>query len=317
MPPSLTAPPNTAWEPRPVPRILSVAGSDPSGGAGIQADLKSIAAAGGYGMAAVTALTAQSTQAVTAVHVPPPSFLAQQLDTLAADVTLDGVKIGMLATADAADVVTRWLDGGGAGSSPVVVDPVMVSTSGDRLLDPVAEHALRRLLERADVVTPNVPELAVLLAEPTAGGWAEVVDQAVRLAGRHGVLVVAKGGHLAGEQVPDALVGPHGVVVELPGVRVPATSTHGTGCSLSSGLVTRYAREGDWAQALRRTKEWLVGAIAAGEALDVGHGHGPVDHFWALREDLDGAARPSPAGRAPGKHVGPRWDNGGDAVQPA
>ncbi|PRZ02634.1 hydroxymethylpyrimidine/phosphomethylpyrimidine kinase [Isoptericola sp. CG 20/1183] len=287
MPSTLPAAARPPWRPRPVPRVLSVAGSDPSGGAGVQADLKAVAAAGGYGMAAVTALTAQSTRGVSAVHVPPPSFLAQQLDTLRADVAMDGVKIGMLASAEVAEVVARWLDGSGpAGRPPVVVDPVMVATSGDRLLEPAAEDAVRGLLDRADVVTPNVPELAVLLGDADAPSWDGVLDQALRLADRHDVLVVAKGGHLAGDEVPDALVGPRGVVAELPGQRVRVSSTHGTGCSLSSGLVTRYARHGSWERALRETKSWLAGAITAGPALEVGGGRGPVDHFWALREAL-------------------------------
>ncbi|WP_407317870.1 bifunctional hydroxymethylpyrimidine kinase/phosphomethylpyrimidine kinase [Isoptericola halotolerans] len=270
---------------RAVPRVLSVAGSDPSGGAGIQADLKSVAAAGGYGMAAVTALTAQSTRGVSGVHVPPPSFLAEQLESLCADVTLDGVKIGMLATAGAAEVVDEWLGRLAAGPSrpPVVVDPVMVATSGDRLLDGDGEEALRRVLDRADVVTPNTAELAVLLREPVATDWRGVLGQAAVLAERHGVLVVAKGGHLDGDQVPDALVAPDGLVVEVPGTRLRTSTTHGTGCSLSTSLVTRYARGGDWAEALRETKSWLTGAIAAGADLEVGRGNGPVDHLWAAR----------------------------------
>lgn len=284
MPSTLPTRHGSPWRPRPVPRVLSVAGSDPSGGAGIQADLKAIAAAGGYGMAALTALTAQSTRGVSAVHVPPPSFLAAQLDTLRADVALDGIKVGMLASSAVADVVTRWLDdGAGVDGPPVVVDPVMVATSGDRLLDRAAEDAVRRLLDRADVVTPNVPELAVLLGTPAATTWTGVLGQAARLAARHDVLVVAKGGHLPGDEVPDALVGPGGALAELPGRRVPTTSTHGTGCSLSSGLVTRYARHGEWERALRETKAWLTDAVVAGTALEVGSGCGPVDHFWALR----------------------------------
>ncbi|GAA1985438.1 hypothetical protein GCM10009718_23470 [Isoptericola halotolerans] len=281
----------TVSSPEQVPRVLSVAGSDPGGGAGIQADLKSVAAAGGYGMAVVTALTAQSTTGVSAVHVPPASFLAEQLETLCADVTLDGVKIGMLATAEVVQVVDDWLGGlGGAGRPPVVVDPVMVATSGDRLLDAAGEEALRRLLARADVVTPNTPELAVLLGEPVATRWERVLDQAALLAERHQVLVVAKGGHLDGDLVPDALVGAHGPVLEVSGERLTTSSTHGTGCSLSSGLVTRYVRSGDWGDALRETKSWLAGAIAAGDALHVGRGRGPVDHFWVLRGQLAAAA---------------------------
>ncbi|ANC30252.1 bifunctional hydroxymethylpyrimidine kinase/phosphomethylpyrimidine kinase [Isoptericola dokdonensis] len=270
--------------PRPaVPRVLAVAGSDPSGGAGIQADLKSVAAAGGYGMAALTALTAQSTHGVTGVHVPPPEFLALQLSTLTADVTVDAVKIGMLATADVADVVADWLGALGDTRPPVVLDPVMVATSGDRLLDRRAEDAVRALLTQADVVTPNLPELATLLGAPVAADWATALDQATALAARHRVLVVAKGGHLDGPLAPDALVGPGGVLVELTAPRVVTTAGHGTGCSLSSGLATRYAAGGDWAAALAATKEWLTAALRAGPGLDVGSGRGPVDHLVHLR----------------------------------
>ncbi|MFI2102421.1 bifunctional hydroxymethylpyrimidine kinase/phosphomethylpyrimidine kinase [Isoptericola sp. NPDC019693] len=305
------------------PRVLAVAGSDPSGGAGIQADLKSIAAAGGYGMAAVTALTVQNTRGVRDVHVPPAAFLAAQLDAVSDDVAVDAVKIGMLASAPVARAVAAWLDGlphdasgpsGTAGRPAVVLDPVMVATSGDRLLDPAAEDAVRDLLGRVDVVTPNLPELAALAQEPPAASWPAVLDQAQRLAARHGILVVAKGGHLRPDEAdgppagaPDALVGPQGVLVELQGPRVPSSSTHGTGCSLSSGLAARYARTGDWAEALRGTKTWLTAAIRAGEGLRVGRGNGPVDHLVGLRAGAVEQPATSPAtgaGTAPGDGQG-------------
>lgn len=294
------------------PRVLAVAGSDPSGGAGVQADLKSVAAAGGYGMAALTALTAQNTRGVRDVHVPPAAFLAAQLDAVADDVAIDAVKIGMLAAAPVAEAVGAWLDGLPRGATTVrpavVLDPVMVATSGDRLLDPAAERAVRELLGRVHVVTPNLPELAVLAGEPVAPGWPAALEQARRLAARHGVLVVAKGGHLAGGGAPDALVGPEGVLVELDGERVLTRATHGTGCSLSSGLATRFARTGDWVEALRGTKEWLTAAIRAGEALGVGSGHGPVDHLagstpsGALQQ-----AGPPPGDDRAGRDVVARW----------
>nr|WP_245807122.1 bifunctional hydroxymethylpyrimidine kinase/phosphomethylpyrimidine kinase [Krasilnikoviella flava] len=301
------------------PRVLAVAGSDPSGGAGIQADLKSIAAAGGYGMAAVTALTVQNTQGVRDVHVPPATFLAAQLEALADDVHVDAVKIGMLGSAPVAEAVGAWLDGlprAATTTRPaVVLDPVMVATSGDRLLDPEAERAVRDLLGRVDVVTPNLPELAVLAQEPTVTDWAAALEQARRLAARHGVLVVAKGGHLgqaagsaAGAEhgAPDALVGPDGVLVELAGERLRTTSTHGSGCSLSSGLATRFARTGDWADALHGTKAWLTAAIRAGEALRVGEGHGPVDHLVGLR-GLPADTAPAPAGPGSGGDLVALW----------
>ncbi|MEL7975029.1 bifunctional hydroxymethylpyrimidine kinase/phosphomethylpyrimidine kinase [Isoptericola sp. F-RaC21] len=296
------------------PRVLAIAGSDPSGGAGIQADLKSVAAAGGYGMAAVTALTVQNTRGVRDVHVPPAAFLAAQLDALADDVAVDAVKIGMLASAPVAEAVAAWLDGlprGATTARPaVVLDPVMVATSGDRLLDAAAEDAVRDLLARVDVVTPNLPELAVLAQEAPAPDWPAALEQARRLAARHRVLVVAKGGHLAAGDAgaPDALVGPDGVLAELGGPRLGSTSTHGTGCSLSSGLAARYARTGDWVEALRGTKAWLTAAIRAGEALRVGGGNGPVDHLAGLRA---GGAEPVVVPGAAGAHG---EDRGEDVV---
>jgi hydroxymethylpyrimidine kinase/phosphomethylpyrimidine kinase len=218
--------------------VLSIAGTDPTGGAGIQADLKAIAANGGYGMAVVTALVAQNTQGVRAVHLPPVEFLNQQLDAVSDDVQIDAVKIGMLATAEVIDAVRTWLE---RVRPPVVVlDPVMVATSGDRLLDKTAEAALLSLAALAQVVTPNVPELAILAGEPEARDWGTVLEQARRVAERHGTAVLAKGGHLAGDRVPDALVDASGVR-ELPGVRIATANTHGTGCSLSAALATRRA----------------------------------------------------------------------------
>jgi len=279
---------------RVVPRVLSIAGSDPSGGAGIHADLKSIGANGGYGMAVVTALTAQNTRGVTDVHVPPVAFLRGQLDTIAADITIDAVKIGMLGTTAVIDEVAGWLR---AHPVPVVVlDPVMIATSGDRLLDADAEDALRRMLPLADAVTPNIPELAVIAGEPRAEGWTDALAQAQRVAARDGVVVIVKGGHLTGAEAPDGVVTADGVLTEIAGERIVTTSTHGTGCSLSSALATRYAATGDWAEALRQTKRWLHAAIDAGAALEVGEGHGPVDHFVALRDRAPHIAADEPAG---------------------
>lgn len=273
-----------------IPNILSIAGADPSGGAGIQADLKSIAACGGYGMAAITALTAQNTRGVTGVHTPPAAFLTQQLETVSADVRIDAVKIGMLATAEVIEATTAWL--GTLQGTAVVLDPVLVSTSGDRLLEHDAEEALRRLLPLADVLTPNTTELAVLLDEPESSRWPEVMDQAARLAARYSVLVLAKGGHLSGSSCPDALVGPEGVLATVEGERIDTPNTHGTGCSLSSALATFRARCGDWSDALRLARGWLEGALLRSGELQVGGGHGPVNHFGAL---WDGAAVPSTA----------------------
>lgn len=267
---------------RPVPRVLSIAGTDPTGGAGIPADLKAIAALGGYGMAVVTALVAQNTEGVRSVHRPPVAFLREQLDAVSDDVAIDAVKLGMLVDAEVIGEVADWL---AAAAPPVVVlDPVMVATSGDRLLDAAAEQAMRDLLPRADLVTPNVPELAVLLDEEPAADWAGVLDQAVRLAARTGVRVLAKGGHLDGADLPDALVGPDGVEAEVTGERVVTRNTHGTGCSMSSALATLRGRGRKWPEAVREAKAWLTQSLRAADALEVGRGHGPVSHLAGLWE---------------------------------
>ncbi|MBB2976151.1 hydroxymethylpyrimidine kinase/phosphomethylpyrimidine kinase [Microbacterium endophyticum] len=275
-----------------VPRVLSIAGTDPTGGAGIQADLKSIAANGGYGMAVVTALVAQNTQGVRSVHVPPTQFLAEQLDAVSDDVVIDSVKIGMLANTEVIATVKAWLD---RVRPPVIVlDPVMVATSGDRLLDRDAEQALRDLASRVDLVTPNIPELAILAEEPTACDWNAVIGQAKRVAARLGVRVLAKGGHLGGEELPDALIDARGHVIEFPGERIETTNTHGTGCSLSSAIATRYAATGDWASATGESKRWLGESIRHGSSLEVGSGNGPVSHFAGLWERGGIVTRPTP-----------------------
>ncbi|MFF2246860.1 bifunctional hydroxymethylpyrimidine kinase/phosphomethylpyrimidine kinase [Arthrobacter sp. NPDC058130] len=289
--PSPSAPPR-------IPRVLAIAGSDPSGGAGIQADLKSIAANGGYGMAAITALTAQNTQGVRAVHVPPAAFLTAQLEAISDDIGIDAVKIGMLGDAAVIDAVRIWLEK----VRPVVVvlDPVMVATSGDRLLQESAEAALQALLPLADLITPNLAELGILLKEPVAVDWAEALAQGKRLAALTGTTVLVKGGHLEGGAVdaagagndananadagcPDALVNTGGLLgqetVVVPGERIATRNSHGTGCSLSSAMATVQARVGDWEAALREVKPWLLGALREASVLDVGTGNGPVHHF--------------------------------------
>lgn len=278
-----------------IPRVLSIAGTDPTGGAGIQADLKSIAANGGYGMAAVTALVAQNTHGVRSIHVPPTRFLVEQLDAVSDDVEIDAVKIGMLATVEVTRAVGEWLL---RVRPPVVVlDPVMVATSGDRLLTPDAEEALHDLLPLAHLLTPNIPELAILVGEPVAPDWSTALAQAARLSERAGVLVLAKGGHLHGDSVPDALVdAAHGPlrVVEFPGERIRTTNTHGTGCSLSSALATRHAARGDWVKAVAEAKQWLAESIRFGSSLEVGGGKGPVSHFAGLWSRGGTVTRPQP-----------------------
>ncbi|MEX5298187.1 bifunctional hydroxymethylpyrimidine kinase/phosphomethylpyrimidine kinase [Kocuria sp. CPCC 205292] len=270
-----------------VPRVLAVAGTDPTGGAGQHADLKSIAAMGGYGMSAVTAVVVQNTVGVRAIHVPPVEFLTAQLEAVAEDVEIDAVKIGMLGSVPVIEAVTRWL---GAHRPPVVVlDPVMVATSGGRLLEPDAEDALRSMLGLADLITPNLQELAVLAGEDTAPSWEEALAQGHRVARAHGTLVLVKGGHLTGDRTPDALVGPDAPepLVAFDGVRVPTENSHGTGCSLSSALATLQARHGDWPRSLRIARDWLRGALETSGELSVGHGSGPVHHFHHVQHALE------------------------------
>ncbi|MBP2414305.1 hydroxymethylpyrimidine/phosphomethylpyrimidine kinase [Arthrobacter stackebrandtii] len=262
------------------PRIVSIAGSDPSGGAGIQADIKSISAHGGYAMAAITALTAQNTRGVQQVHVPPAAFLRAQLDALSADITIDAVKIGMLGSAEVMEAVGGWL----AQTRPaaVVLDPVMVATSGDVLMPPEALAALLALLPHTDLVTPNIPELGALLGRPEAGDWAQAVAQGRELAAAHNVRVLVKGGHLPGEACLDALVEADGTVHEFTAPRIHTANTHGTGCSLSSAVATLQAQTGDWVESVRTAKAWLVGALESSAVLEVGAGAGPVNHLHGL-----------------------------------
>ncbi|MBT2504211.1 bifunctional hydroxymethylpyrimidine kinase/phosphomethylpyrimidine kinase, partial [Curtobacterium sp. ISL-83] len=279
--------PGTAGDvPRGIPRVLSIAGTDPTGGAGLQADLKSIAAHDGYGMAVVTALVAQNTHGVRAVHVPDVRFLRQQLDAVSDDVDIDAVKIGMLGTAEVVTTVTAWLR---EHRPPVVVvDPVMVATSGDRLLDEDAERAMTALFGLADLVTPNRAELRVLAGlagrAPEAAGPSWSLEAARLVARTWDVLVLAKGGHDDGPTSDDVLVAPSGATRTFTAPRVDTTNTHGTGCSLSSAIATLAARHGDWELAVGIAKPWLTAALGGADALHVGSGNGPIDHGVLVRQ---------------------------------
>lgn len=265
-----------------IPNVLSIAGSDPSGGAGIQADIKAISASGGYAMAVLTALTAQNTRGVTGVHTPPVAFLRQQLDAVAGDVVIDAVKIGMLGSGAVARCVAEWLDD--VRPPGVVLDPVMVATSGARLLDDDAVRAVLDLARRASLVTPNIAELAVLAGADEAASWSEALEQGRALATRLGTRVLVKGGHLPGDRCPDALISPSAHLTDavvLDGPRIATANTHGTGCSLSSAIATRYALTADWSRAVGEAKTWLEGSLRASDRLEVGTGSGPVHHFHA------------------------------------
>ncbi len=265
-----------------IANILSIAGSDPSGGAGIQADLKAFSALGTYGMAALTALTAQNTRGVSAVVSLEPGFVAEQIRAVLADVRTDAVKIGMIANAGVAAAVADALAASLPADVPVVLDPVMVAKGGARLLDPAAVEALRRgLLPRARVVTPNLPEAAALLDTSEAKGPGAMQVQARGLMALGAGAVLMKGGHLPGGESPDFLMW-EGGELWLPSARIATKNTHGTGCSLSSAIAAGLGKGEPLDIAVRHAKEWLTGAIAQADTLSVGSGHGPVHHFYAL-----------------------------------
>ena len=259
------------------PIALTIAGSDSSGGAGIQADLKTFAALGVYGASAITALTAQNTQGVTGIHLVPPDFVTAQIDAVFADLAVKAVKIGMVAqraTIEAiAGALQRW------SHAPIVLDPVMVATSGDRLLAPEAVAALRtRLIPMAAILTPNLPEAAALLDETVASSEAEIEAQGRRLLALGCPAVLIKGGHGGGRDSIDYLVSRSGTL-PLSAPRSPTRNTHGTGCSLSSAIAAGLAKGDDLETAVRAAKVWVSEAIAAADRFSVGHGHGPIHHF--------------------------------------
>jgi hydroxymethylpyrimidine/phosphomethylpyrimidine kinase len=276
---------------------LTIAGSDPSGGAGIQADLKTFSALGAYGTSVITALTAQNTVGVTGVHLVPAPFVTEQLRTLVSDVRIDAIKIGMLSTGEVAEAVADFLRG--FPCEVVVLDPVMVATSGDRLLSADAEAAVRRLLPLASLITPNVYEAAVLLGTEPASDLAGVREQALALLDAGARRVLLKGGHLVnrpgagGDRAVDLLAGPEGVL-ELTAARVATSNTHGTGCTLSSAIAALRPRHGSWPEAVAEAKAWLTAALEAADTLQVGGGHGPVHHFhqaWPVASPTTAVSR--------------------------
>ena len=255
---------------------LTIAGSDSGGGAGIQADLKTFSALGVYGTSAITAITAQNTCGVLAVETLAPALVAQQIAAVLADIRIDAVKIGMLATPAVIAAVAEALQGW---TGPVVLDPVMVAKSGDALLQDDAIAALTRyLLPRADLLTPNLPEAARLLDQPLAETTAEAEAQGFALLDLGARAVLMKGGHAAGPICTDLLITRDGVLA-LTAPRIATRNTHGTGCSLSSAIAAELAKGQSLPLALRRAHGWLQGAIAAADRLGIGRGHGPVHHF--------------------------------------
>jgi hydroxymethylpyrimidine/phosphomethylpyrimidine kinase len=260
-----------------MPIALTIAGSDSSGGAGIQADLKTFAAFGVYGASVITALTAQNTTGVSAIHQVPQDFVTAQIDAVFSDLDVKAVKIGMVAQLATIDAIVAGL----ARWSPrhIVLDPVMVATSGDRLLAADAVAALRtKLIPRAALITPNLPEAAALLDESLAASEAAIEDQGKRLLSMGCAAVLIKGGHGRGSESIDYLVTGSGVVV-LAAPRIATKNTHGTGCSLSSAIAAGLAKGEEMETAVRHAKAWVSAAIAAADRLGIGHGHGPIHHF--------------------------------------
>ncbi len=261
------------------PNVLTIAGSDPSGGAGIQADLKTFSALGAYGTSVITALTAQNTRGVRGVHPVPPDFIEAQLDALLDDVHIDAIKIGMVASREVAETLRRVLER----QRPrwIVLDPVMVAKSGDILVDNAGIAAVREILvPMADLITPNLPEAAVLLAGavPETRAGMEILATGLRDLGAGAVLL--KGGHLREDSSPDLLITPE-ALLWLEGPRVDTRNLHGTGCSLSSAITARLALGDSLPDAVAAAKSWLVDALADSHRLDVGQGQGPVHHFHA------------------------------------
>jgi len=259
------------------PVALTIAGSDSSGGAGIQADLKTFAALGVYGASVITALTAQNTAGVSGIHQVPAGFVTAQIDAVFSDLEIGAVKIGMVAQLSSIEAIVaglkRW--------SPrhVVLDPVMVATSGDRLLAAEAVEALRcKLIPCASVITPNLPEAAALLDEPVAASEAAIESQGKRLLAMGCRAVLIKGGHGQGAESIDYLIGPQATLA-LAAPRIATQNTHGTGCSLSSAIAAGLAKGEGLETAIRNAKAWISAAISAADRFSVGHGHGPVHHF--------------------------------------
>ena len=258
---------------------VTIAGSDSGGGAGIQADLKTFSALGVYGASVITALTAQNTRRVTAIHDVPAEFVAAQIDAVFSDLDVGAVKVGMVSQRAVIETIAagleRWRQ------TTVVVDPVMIATSGDRLLARDAIDVLRRvLIPRALVITPNLAEAAALLEAPIAGTEAEMRAQGERLLALGPRAVLVKGGHGSGPESVDLLIEP-GTCTRLAANRIATRNTHGTGCALSSAIAAALAKGLGLAEAVRAGKTYVTAALAAANRITVGSGHGPVHHFHA------------------------------------
>ncbi len=258
-----------------IPRVLTIAGSDSGGGAGIEADLKTMCALGCYGMAAITAVTAQNTLEVSAIHDIPPRDVAKQIEAVLSDLGADAIKTGMLSNCAIIEAVAETLEA--ARAQNLVVDPVMISKSGAALLREDARQALiDRLLPLALLVTPNVPEAEAISGQTITNetGMRRAAEAILSLGPRH---VLMKGGHLPGAEAVDWLFGP-GVEQRYASPRIETKNTHGTGCTFSSAIACFIARGASVGDAVAQAKDYLNGAIA--QALPLGKGHGPLNHMW-------------------------------------
>jgi hydroxymethylpyrimidine/phosphomethylpyrimidine kinase len=258
---------------------LTIAGSDSGGGAGIQADLKTFSALGVYGASVVTALTAQNTQGVSAIHDVPAQFVTVQMDAVFSDLDVGAVKIGMVSQGAVIETIAagleRWRQ------SKVVVDPVMIAASGDKLLaDDAIEVLKRALIPRALVITPNLPEAAALLGAPVARNETEMREQGERLLALGPKSVLIKGGHGSGPESVDLLIEPS-AFARLAADRIATQNTHGTGCTLSSAIAAGLAKGLALSEAVGAAKRYVTDALVAADRLKIGSGHGPTHHFHA------------------------------------
>ena len=260
-------------------RVLTIAGSDSGGGAGIQADLKTFSAIGCYGMSVITALTAQNTRGVNGIHAVPPAFAVEQIDAVLSDIGTDAIKIGMLYSAELIEVVAKALKKHGA--SKIVLDPVMVAQSGDKLLQDDAIEAIKEhLMPLADVVTPNIPEASVLCGRPLRQ-WSDIESAAKTLAQHGSRSILIKGGHGEEDNSIDLLfLTRENRFVRLTADRIKTNNNHGTGCTLSSAIASYMAKGMDIEEAVQKAKTFMNRAIAAGAQYQIGQGHGPVHHFF-------------------------------------
>ena len=264
-------------------RVLTIAGSDSSGGAGIQADLKTIGANGCYGMSVITALTAQNTVGVSSIHGVPTQFVRQQMEAVLSDIGTDAVKIGMLFSPELIKTIAEQLKKFAV--TNIVLDPVMIAQSGDKLLQDEAIDALKSyLIPMACIITPNLPEASVLLGRNIIS--IDMIHDAAKELCRLGCTnVLIKGGHLGGEDSDDSLyLGDRDEMIYLFAKRIETQNNHGTGCTLSSAIASRLAKGDSIITAVRMAKQYITGAIAAGAGYTIGKGHGPVHHFYQFEQ---------------------------------